>query len=368
MADQEQDKNQPATPHKLRQAQKRGQVAKSTDAIFAAVLAAMVGFCFAIGPAVAKRELAIARNTLNDVARTDWSTSGVTHWFAQIASDSLFALAPLLIAVCGVAIVANVAQVGGIFSFEPIKPDFDRLNPANGLKRLFSMRSLYEALRSVLKLAVLTLVAWIALMQLLPGMVKLSYVDPLDHAALVLGDVAPLLFKFLLAILLIALIDLIYTRHDYGNRMRMSHREIRDEHKQREGDPRIRSRLRQLRNEFLKQARGVGKLPGADVLITNPTHIAVALSYRHGEMPAPKLLAKGTGKLAAKMRIAARRHNIPVVENPPLARELYKRIDFDEYVPEDLYPRIAKILIWVYAMRDARQRQMAQARAMGQTS
>lgn len=368
MTDQEQDKSQPATPYKLRQAQKRGQVAKSTDVIFAAVLSAMVGFSFAVGPAVAKRELAIAQSVLNDVARTDWSVGGVTHWLAQLASDSLFALAPLLITVCCIAIVANVAQVGGIFSFEPITPDFNRLNPANGLQRLFSTRALYDALRSVLKFAVLTLVAWVALVQLLPDLVKLSYVDPLDHAALVLGDVAPLLFKLLLAILIIALIDLIYTRHEYGNKMRMSPREIRDEHKQREGDPRIRSRLRQLRNELLKQARGVGKLPDADVLITNPTHIAVALSYRHGEMSAPKLLAKGTGKLAAKMRITARRHHIPIVENPPLARELFKRTDFDQYVPEDLYPKVAKILIWVYAMRDVRQRQMAPSRPMGQAS
>ena len=112
--------------------------------------------------------------------------------------------------------------------------------------------------------------------------------------------------------------------------------------------------VRELREELLKQARTLRKLPEADVLITNPTHIAVALSYRHGEMPAPKLLAKGSGKLAARMREAARLHHIPVVENPPLARELFETTESDQYVPEELYPRVAKILIWIYAMRNAR--------------
>ena len=127
-----------------------------------------------------------------------------------------------------------------------------------------------------------------------------------------------------------------------------------DEHKQREGDPRIRSRLSQLRLDFLKKSRALRSLPDADVLLTNPTHYAVALSYKHGDMPAPKMLAKGSGQMALKMRSAARRLNIPVVENPPLARAIYKRLDSDQYLPEDLYAQVAKLLIWVYAMRDAR--------------
>lgn len=354
MAEQEQERSQEATPHKLREAKKRGQAAKSTEANFAAILAAVVGVCFASGPTMAKRELAIAQSTLNNAVRADWSSGGMAHWLLQLLADSLQALAPLLLAIVCAAILVNVAQVGGIFSFEPIKPDIEKLNPAAGFKRLFTMKVLYDALRSILKLALLTWVTWSILKHLMPDLMRLSYVDPHGHASLVLGNVGPLLFKLFLAILLIALLDVAYTRWDFAKKMRMSHRDITDEHKQREGDPRIRSRLRQLRNELLKQARAAHKLPEADVLITNPTHIAVALSYRHGEMPAPKLLTKGSGRLAAKMRAAARKHNIPIVENRLLARELFKRTNLDEYVPEDLYPRVAKILIWVYAMRKAR--------------
>jgi flagellar biosynthesis protein FlhB len=216
------------------------------------------------------------------------------------------------------------------------------------------MRLVYEAFKGLLKLAVISCVLWIALKHLLPDLLSLTYVDPRGHAQLILGDIGPLLFKLLMIILVIALIDVSYTRWDFAKKMRMSRREITDEHKRREGDPRIRSRLRQLRLEMLKQSRAVQQLPGADVLVTNPTHLAVAISYKHGEMPAPKMLAKGAGEVAAKMREAARRHNIPIVENRPLARELYKRLDSEGFVPEDLYPQVAKILIWVYAMREAR--------------
>ncbi|MES2933131.1 MAG: EscU/YscU/HrcU family type III secretion system export apparatus switch protein [Pseudomonadota bacterium] len=354
MAESGQDKSEAATPYKLKEAQKRGQVAKSTEANFAAVLAALVCVCFALGPSMAKRELAIVQNVFYDAARSDWASDHVARWLMHIIGTSLEVLAPLMLAICGVVIMANLAQVGAIFSFDPIKPDFTKLNPATGLKRLFSMRVLYDALRSVIKLGVLTGVVWVAMKHLMPELLNLSYVDPRAHAAIVLGHVAPLLFKLLLVFFLIGLIDVIYTRWDYAKKMRMSHRDITDEHKQKEGDPRIRHRMRQLRNELLQQARSVRKLPEADVLITNPTHIAVAISYRHGEMPAPKLLAKGSGKLAAKMREAARLHHIPIVENPLLARELFKRAESDEFVPEDLYPKVAKILIWVYAMRNAR--------------
>jgi flagellar biosynthetic protein FlhB len=357
--DQEQERTQAATPHKLREAQKRGQVAKSIETNFAAVMSALVIVCFAAGPGIARRELSIARNTLGNAGRTDWSTQSVADWLGHAASASIEGLVPLLLAVALAAIVSNVAQVGGIFSFEPLTPDFDKINPAYGIRRFLSLRSLYDALRCMAKLIALGLVAWLAVRQLLPDLMRLNFVDARGHAAAALGEVAPLLFKLLLAIAIIALIDLIYTRWDYAKRMRMSHRDVGDEHKQREGDPRIRRRLRHLRNELLKQTRAVRRLPEADVLITNPTHIAVALSYRHGQMPAPKLLAKGSGRLAEKMRALARSHRIPVVENAPLARELYKRTDNDQYVPEDLYPRVAKILIWVYAMRKARERPLA---------
>ena len=351
MSDDSGDKSQAATPHKLREARKRGQVAKSVEANYAAILAVLAGVCFAAGPAMALRVLAVARRAMEQGARLDWARDDVAAWIIGVLAEGLGTLAPLLLALICAVVVANVAQVGGVFSFDPISPDFNRLNPATGMTRLFSMKSMYDAARSLVKLVLLSVVAWLALRQLMPGLVRLAYIDARGHAAVALGGVGSLLFKLSLAVLLIGLVDLVYTRWDFGRKMRMSHRDITDEHKQREGDPRIRSRLRQLRTEMLKNARAARKLPEADVLITNPTHIAIAISYRHGEMPAPKLLAKASGKLAQKMREAARAHAIPIVENRPLARALFKQGETDQYVPEDLYPHIARILLWVYAMR-----------------
>jgi flagellar biosynthetic protein FlhB len=354
MAEQDQERNEAATPFKLKEAQKRGQTAKSQDATFTAVLAAFVGVIFSAGPSIAQRELMVFQAMFTQAGRSDWSANGTLEWLLSAIWDSLVILGPMLFAVAVAAILVNFAQVGPIFSFKPVTPDFERINPGAGFKRLFSMRLVYEAFKGLLKLAVISCVLWIALKHLLPDLLSLTYVDPRGHAQLILGDIGPLLFKLLMIILVIALIDVSYTRWDFAKKMRMSRREITDEHKRREGDPRIRSRLRQLRLEMLKQSRAVQQLPGADVLVTNPTHLAVAISYKHGEMPAPKMLAKGAGEVAAKMREAARRHNIPIVENRPLARELYKRLDSEGFVPEDLYPQVAKILIWVYAMREAR--------------
>ncbi len=356
MADQEQDRSESATPYKLKQAQDRGQVSKSHEAVFSAVLAAFVLVLYGTGSSIARGELLLTRQALGSAAHLEWSPDGTGAWLFGLLSQAFALLIPLFLAIVGAAIVANVMQVGAIFSFQPITPDFERLNPATGFKRLFSLTLLYNAAKSLFKLTALTCVLWIVLEHVFPHLAILNQVDARAHAGVVMSEVPPLLFKLLLVIFVLALLDIGYTRWDYGKKMRMSRREVRDEHKQREGDPRIRSRLRQLRAEMLKQSRALRNVRDADVLITNPTHLAVALSYKHGEMPAPKMLAKGAGNLAAKMRKIARQRNIPIVENPPLARTIYKRIKTGEFLPEDLYPMTAKILLWVYSLRNARAR------------
>lgn len=356
MAEQEQDRSEAATPYKLKEAQNRGQVSKSQEATFAAILAAFVLVMYSVGPSIARQELRLTQQVFEHAGRLEWSADSTGAWLFGLLSAALTDLTPFFLAVLGAAILANMAQVGAIFSFKPVAPDFDRINPATGFKRLFSITLIYNAAKSLFKLFALTWVLWIVLEQAFPRLFMLGQIDARAHGGLVMAEVAPLLFKLLLVILVLALFDVGYTRWDYGKKMRMSRREVRDEHKQREGDPRIRARLRQLRAELLKQSRALRSLPDADVLITNPTHLAIALSYKHGEMPAPRLLAKGAGALATKMRKIARLHNIPIVENAPLARALYKRLKAGEYLPEDLYPMAAKILLWVYSLRNARAR------------
>lgn len=368
MADNAQDHTHAATPYKLREARKKGQVAKSNDVGFAAILAAAVVSCFAVSNGIAHRELALVKEAMLELPRSDWSSESICQWLLQWFTGSIAALAPLLCMVAGCVVLANLAQIGPVFSTAPLLPDFTRISPSTGLRRMLSWRTLYDAVRSLLKLGLLSGIAGVALSELLPDLTKLEYVDPHGYGAIVLARLGSLLFKLLIVAVILALIDIVYTRWDFAKKMRMSHRELLDEHKHREGDPRIRKRLRELRKEMLTQARTARKLPEADVLITNPTHIAIAISYKHGEMPAPRLLVKGSGHFAMKMREIANQHRIPVVENRPLARALFKRTKADEYIPEDLYPQVARILLWVYAIRRARNAASTANPAVGATA
>ncbi|MFC4161846.1 flagellar biosynthesis protein FlhB [Chitinimonas lacunae] len=356
MAEQDFDRNEPASDYKLEQAKKRGTVAKSQDVVYIAVLAVVVVFIYSMGWSTVRRELLATQAALLQIGSLDWTVQGVVSWLGALLGSALMPLAPLLLAMVIAAILGCLAQTGPVFSFQPLSPDFSRLNPATGFKRLFSLRMVYEGGKSTFKLAVVLTVLGLSIWHLTSFLLALQQVDARLHARLVLDEVGSLTFKLLLAMLVLAIIDYAYIKWEFARQMRMSRREVRDEHKQREGDPRIRSRLRELRQEVLQRSRSMQKLPEADVLLTNPTHYAVAVKYKHGEMPAPQVIAKGAGEFAAKMREAARRHQVMVVQNPPLARELYRRVDFDAYVPEELYPQVAKILVWVYAMRDGARR------------
>jgi flagellar biosynthetic protein FlhB len=353
MADQEQDRSEQATPFKLEEARKRGTVAKSSDFITLAVLTGAVAFVYALGWWTVRRQLALDQAILQRAGRLDLESAAIIVWLHDLLVQTLFLLAPLFAVIVILAIVSNLVQTGPVLSAEPLSPDFDRLNPATGFKRVFSMRTVYDSLRSLLKLVLVGGALALAVWHLVPWFIGLSRIDPVGYGRPVLDQMASVLFKLLLAMLVIALADVVYTRWEFARRMRMSRREMKDEHKQREGDPRIRARLRQLRQEMLKRSQAMRKLPGADVVITNPTHIAVALSYRHGEMAAPRLVAKGAGDLAERMKRVARRHAIPIVENRVLARALYFKADLESAVPEDLYPHVARILVWVFSMRRA---------------
>jgi len=356
MAEQDQDRNEKATPYKLEEARKRGTVAKSPDFVTLAVMAGAVAFLYALGWPAVRRQLMLDQAILQRAGRLDFEPSATMQWLQHLLVQTLFLLVPLFAIVAIIAILSNVCQTGPVFSAKPISPDFDRLNPATGFKRVFSMRTIYDTVRSLFKLVFLGVALALAVWHLVPWLMSLMQFDPVSYGRPVLDQVAAVLVKLLLVMLVIALMDVIYTRWEFAKRMRMSPRDIKDEHKQREGDPRIRARLRQLRQEMLKKSQAVRKLPGSDVVVTNPTHLAVAISYRHGEMAAPRVVAKGAGELAAKMREVARRHGIAVVENRALARELFFEVGFEQDVPEKLYPQVARILVWVFAMREARAR------------
>lgn len=219
------------------------------------------------------------------------------------------------------------------------------------------MRTLFETAKSLIKLAILGTVAYYLVRDTIPGLIGLPSLEAKGYSRLLIGLIAAMLVKLVFTLLFIGLVDYGFTRWEFAKRMRMSKRDVKDESKNREGDPRIRARIRELRKEVLKRSKGLAKVPSADVLITNPTRLAVALRYRHGESAAPQVVAKGAGEMARRMRTLAASHHIPIVQNKMLARILFREVGEEGYVPEKLYPQIAKIMLWVYTMRDAKRAQ-----------
>jgi flagellar biosynthetic protein FlhB len=356
MAEQQADSTEQATPYRLEQARKEGNVAKSVDFNACALLFALILVLYGMGWNSFRQLIQIGQQVFDHAGASSpaWQVDAIGHWLGQVLIACLSLLGPLFLTLLITAILVNFWQVGPIFSFKPIQPDFDRINPATGFKRIFSMRLLFEAGKSVLKLAILGSVSYWCIKDALPGMISLALLDPRGYAKALIGLASGILGKLALVMLVLALLDLLYVRYEYAKKLRMSRRDIKDEVKHREGDPRIRSRIRELRKEMLKRSRATAKLPGADVLIVNPTRIAVALIYREGQSGAPQVVAKGAGDLARKMREVAARYQIPVVQNRNLARTLFREVDFDGHVPEKLYPQVAKIMVWVHTVRRAR--------------
>jgi flagellar biosynthetic protein FlhB len=353
MADQDLDRNEAATPYKLQKARDKGQVGKSTEVVTALVFTVAVVYLYWQGWDGLLALFRYDRALLSQAGRIDASTANLWHLVGGIIGDAGTMLAPFLATLMLTGIVANLVQTGPVLSMEPVKPDFDRANPVNGLKKLFSMRTLFDAARSIVKLVLLGLVVFQALKGLAAHFFQLAALPTVSLARTIVEDAAGTALKIALMLCLIAAVDYGYTRSEFNKKMRMSRRELKDESKHREGDPRIRARLRELRREALKRSMAVRQTRTADVVLTNPTHFAVALRYVHGEMQSPQLVAKGAGSVAASMREIAAHHRIPVVQNPPLARALYHDIDLNQHVPPTLYAQVARILVWVFAMRQA---------------
>lgn len=351
------DRSEAATPHKLSEARKRGQVPKSADLVSAIVFTSAAAYLYAQGRATFDELLHLDRHLL--VLSAGGSRNPTTPWWLwdlveHSVRSAAFLLLPSLATIVMAAILANLAQTGPVLSLHPVKPDWQRINPRTGLRRVFSPRTLFDGMRALIKLAVLVTVIYHAVLALAPQFSQITGLTPLAHTRVLLSDLMSVAMKIALALCLIALFDLGYTRREYTKNMRMSRRELKDEFKNREGDPRIRSRLRELRREMLKRSLSVRRTAQADVVITNPTHVAVALRYSHGQMGAPVVLSKGVGGVAAVMRLIAVRHHIPVVRSPVLARALHAGTNVDHQIPQEFFADTARIMVWVLAMRASR--------------
>lgn len=356
MADNDQDhsKTEQATPFKLREAKRRGQVWKSLELNSFVLLTAVLGILYWSGQDMLIQQLNLSQVIFSNSAEYAVSPSQVFELFGATTTAMFGIFFPMIAVVVVVGILSNVFQTGPVFSFFPLKPDAKRLSPVAGFKRIFSARMLFEAVKTMIKLGLMGAVLFFALVTAVGQSLGMMDSDPDSYPIYILNEIYMISFKLLLVLLLIALVDLMFTRWDFSKKMRMSHRDIKDEVKRREGDPLIRAKLRELQREAAMRAKSIGRVPDADVLITNPTHISIALKYDRLTMDSPQVVAKGGGELATKLRQVARENNVPIVENKKVARLLFKHVDIDRPVPEECFAQVAKILVWVYSMEQGR--------------
>ena len=350
---QDQDRNEPATPYKREEARRRGQVAKSLDTNSLAVLVAALAGISISGRRLLGEGARSFEHLLALSSGISFDLQHLTLWMHGVVGTVLASLAPLFLLVMAAGILINLLQTGPIFSFFPLKPDVQRLNPVQGFKRIYSTKALFEALKSLIKLGLLSTVTATAIIGLLPSIVAMTGAQPKGYPLLVMGFAESLGFKLILALALVALLDLLYVRWDYAKRMRMSRREQRDEVKRREGDPHIRAKRRELQREASKRSGSLHRVPDADVLITNPTHLAVALKYERGQSLAPRCIAKGAGETALRMKEMARRSGVMVLERRPLARTLFEEVSVDALIPESLYEPVARVYAEIAATQRA---------------
>jgi flagellar biosynthetic protein FlhB len=351
MAEQDQDRTEPATPHKREEARRRGQVAKSVDTNSVIMLGAVLAAGTIRGRGVIHDSAGDFHRLLGNARDFSFEPAGLRAWLGVFGADALQLLAPFLMVVVFAGILSNLLQTGPVFSFHPLKPDMQRLNPVQGFKRIYSVRALFEAAKSLLKLGLFTVVAWSAIAGLLPSILAMRGQQPGGYPVLVLEYVQSLAFRLILALLVVALLDLAYVRWEHAKKMLMSRREQREEMKRREGDPHIRAKRRELQREAAKRGASIHRVPDADVLITNPTHLAVALRYERGRALAPRCIAKGAGELARSMKETARNCGVPILERRSLARSLFEDVAIDGLIPESLYEPVARVYAEVAAAR-----------------
>ena len=338
-------KTEKATPRRREKAREEGQVAKSQDIPISATLMIISLVLLFYIPFAYHYSLEYYRFTF---ANAHSLIPSLNQQFVSYSLKTLgILILPIFMFLLITGIVSNLAQFGFLFTLKPLTPKLDKINPVSGLKRLVSLKTLFELVRNILKLFVATVIALVILKILFSDVLRLAYIPVYQEAYYMIKYTMILLLAFTLLSIPIAVIDFIYRKFDFEENIKMSKDEIKEERKLYEGNPQIKSAIKKKQRE-LSMLRMMSEVGKADVVITNPEHFAVALKYEKGKMEAPKVVAKGVDNVAQKIKEVAREHDVPIVEDPPLARSLYKSCEIGDYIPENLYMAIAKILAKIY--------------------
>ncbi|MBK1698416.1 flagellar biosynthesis protein FlhB [Rhodovibrio salinarum] len=352
MSDDQTDKSQKTedpTPKKLEEARKKGQVAKSQEVNHWFIILGLGLILTIMAPAMASGVSDTLRRFLAKAALLP-TGGGLGPVLTDTMIDMLWVLLLPMGLLMIAAVAANFVQIGFLVSVESLKPKPEKISPIKGAKRLFSTRALVDFAKGIAKLTLVGLVAFLVIWpehDTLPQLIEIGMTAQLEvlrvYALKVTGAV-------LAVMTVIAALDVAYQRYKHHEEMKMSKQEVKDEFKQSEGDPQVKQRLRQLRMEKSRK-RMMAAVPQADVVVTNPTHYAIALSYSHGEMAAPRVVAKGVDEVARRIREVAEANDVPLVENPPLARALHASVELDQEIPAEHYKAVAEIIGYVMRLK-----------------
>lgn len=348
MADQGfQERTEKATSRRRQKARDEGKVAKSMELNAAAILCLGFLSLYMMGPHLAGQAMQVMRHTMANAPEIALADPTFIKTFGNFALKFFVILSPVLILMTLIAFGINVAQVGFKITPKALELKLEKLNITTGLKRLVSLRSLVQLVRDSIKLFIIGFVAYKVIASefesffLLPDMSVVQFATQMGKMALTL------VLKIGAVILAIAVLDYMYQRYEFEKSIKMSKQDIKDEYKDTEGSPQLKSRVRQMQRETARN-RMMAAVPTADVVVTNPTHIAVALKYDPAEMDAPFVVAMGERLIAERIKEIAAEHNIPVVEDKPLARALFKMCDVGQVIPANLYKAVAELLAFVY--------------------
>lgn len=345
------EKTEPATEKRRQDAIDRGNVPKSQD--LSSVIVLLAGFIMLryFGADLFGRCGEYMQYTFSHAIFSELTLKDTLVLFNQFLLVLLQVMAPFLFAILISAVVSNILQTGLLFRFEPLMPDIDRLNPISGIQNIFSWKLVAELVKSILKILIVAYIPYTTIRDQFPYLMRMVQLEPVPAIILILKLIFTMAVKIILVLLVLAIADWSFQKWRHEENIKMSKDEIKEEYKQREGDPRVKQKIREKQRQASSR-RMMEEVPKATVVVTNPTHIACALKYVPGEDGAPKVIAMGAGLIARKIKEIAQQNDIPIIENKPLARQMYNMLEIGDEIPSDLYAAVVEILAQVYRMKN----------------
>lgn len=345
------EKTEKATPKKRDDARKKGQTAKSQDVNTAIILLAFFLFLTFSASYIGNIVFDLFNQTFQEYMLMELTENTVQVITMDIMKELALLLGPIMLVALLAGLFSNYIQVGVMFTTKPLEPKLEKIDPIKGFKRIFSLRAIVELLKSILKISFVGAITFVILWMNIDQVLSLSFKSVGDSLATMASLTVQMGIAASLALLFLSLFDFLYQKYDFEKNIRMSKQDLKDEHKNIEGDPLIKSKIKQRQREMAMR-RMMQEVPEADVVITNPTHFAIVLKYDENKMDAPYVVAKGVDYLAQKIKYIANENDVVMVENRPLARSLYDSAEIGDAVPEEFFKAVAEILAYVYRIKN----------------